>query len=584
MADRVAEIRSLERVKEIRDLEAKKSANADPGTAAMGFPDGPTSAAEESPGVIGRAKQGVGATAKLLDAPRAATGGPALALALKALTGKDAASLQEFSDGLNPTNLKQFPHSDEMFDRVGVPKGARMSDAIPGYGEPGNSPWYQPEKGGKLDFTARGAGGFLSDVATDPLTYLSFGASAAAKKALAESATSTALEQAAKESASPTAKALSMVGDQAANLGAKVPGVAQIGQGSEALANLADKSVVGRLASKLATGPSDMVSGLGEKMYKAPISSVEHEGVKYGKDGVADALYQAGVKSPIGMRQTTGKAASTLLGARDKIYQAADAAGATTNVDRALSNAKEMAAEIRANKIPAEQHIADQLEQQIAEHEAMVAGTPGTAAQTIEQPTGKLNWKGEPIMETITNPGKDAVPGMVLPASRSERIKRSLTDLISDAAYNQTAKTPVSAKSILPLANGFRSEGPLAVAEKLGPKAGQDVAELNSSAGKLIGTKKSQVAVQNANERLANNLTGLSGTDAFLPALAHSPEDGVMNLLQKKGMDALRLSVMPTGYALQKLGKGRLTAPVLDNYVRRKYINANQPGGQDGQN
>lgn len=578
--DSALKLEKAQKLFKAQTLYAQKNSD-EPGTNGMGFPDGPTPAEEEeSPSIVGRAKQGIGATAKLLDAPRAATGGPALALALKALTGKDAASMQDFGNGLNPTNLKTFPNADTMYERVGVPKGAKMSDYVPGYGEQGKSPWYRPEKGGMLDFSVRGAGGLATDIATDPLTYVSFGAAGAAKKAAQQSAARTVLEQASKEAASPVSKALSMAANKTGDVVANAPGIKQIGEGSEKLVNGLNSSRLGQVVTDLATAPSSAIKKVGKKIYDAPLTAVEHEGQKFGKSEIGDTMYQAGIKSPLGLREKGQAAIDALMGARDQILAKSDAAGGTVNMERALDEAKQTAAEIRRTGIPNEQHIADALESQIAAHQAMVAGEAGTEATKTLEPTGKLDWKGDPIKQEVVVPGKEAIPGRVLPGSMSRRIKTSLYEAAPNSTWSELSKTPQGAKALKPLSAGFRREQQLSTAEALGPKAGADVAELDSAAGGLLSTKKAQQSVQNVNERIANNAAGISGTDAIVGSLG---EQGVYNLLKKKGMDLLRLGAMGGGYGLRKAGEGRLTAPAIDTYLRRKLIKANEPGGNDGE-
>lgn len=79
------------------------------------------------------------------------------------------------------------PSSTELLTRAGVPQGKSLSDVLPGaYSQPGSggiSSFQLPEKGGPADPNLRSALGFAGDVAFDPLTYASAGASAAAKAA-----------------------------------------------------------------------------------------------------------------------------------------------------------------------------------------------------------------------------------------------------------------------------------------------------------------------------------------------------------------------------------------------------------------
>jgi hypothetical protein len=82
--------------------------------------------------------------------------------------------------------LMNAPTTSEYMDRAGVPEGAKVSDFVGGYAEPGKGRFLRPEKGGMLDPSVRGVAGFAGDVALDPLTYLSGGLSAAAKTGKAQ--------------------------------------------------------------------------------------------------------------------------------------------------------------------------------------------------------------------------------------------------------------------------------------------------------------------------------------------------------------------------------------------------------------
>ena len=87
--------------------------------------------------------------------------------ALAALAGRgDTVHVQDFKDAANP--LKPAPSSGEWLERMGVPPGKSLSDAIPGlYSETGDE-WTKFKKGGFMDPTARGAAGAGLDMALSP--------------------------------------------------------------------------------------------------------------------------------------------------------------------------------------------------------------------------------------------------------------------------------------------------------------------------------------------------------------------------------------------------------------------------------
>lgn len=100
----------------------------------------------------------------------------AVAGGLEALTGKELVDIKDVLEG-------RAPESSQILEKLGVPEGYSLSDIIPSmYSETGKG--IRLQKGGFLDPSARGASGLALDIATDPLTYLSFGTSAIAKPGL----------------------------------------------------------------------------------------------------------------------------------------------------------------------------------------------------------------------------------------------------------------------------------------------------------------------------------------------------------------------------------------------------------------
>jgi hypothetical protein len=95
-----------------------------------------------------------------------------LAKGVEALSGKNLGA--DWKQALRG----EAPGSAEFMKRAGVPEGGHLSD-IPGvsklYGSGPVSPWYALSKGGLLDPSARGAAGFVADMATDPLSYVGAG-------------------------------------------------------------------------------------------------------------------------------------------------------------------------------------------------------------------------------------------------------------------------------------------------------------------------------------------------------------------------------------------------------------------------
>jgi len=232
----------------------------------------------ETDGVVSKGIKTLQAGGKVLDYARGAIGGPALAAGLELLTGKDVNKLKNWKNAINPTRLDTYPSSAELMEEAGVPEGAKVSDYTD-----------KISKGGLLDFTLRGGGGLALDVATDPLTYLSFGTATAAKKGA----------------------------QGAAKGGAKT---------------LLEMPVL-KQAAAFATAPSRAVSDMGKKIFSWGITPIEQAGEKFGKDAVADTMYKHRIKgSARAIEEKIGKTTGDLKRERDLVLRQADAAGAT--VDR----------------------------------------------------------------------------------------------------------------------------------------------------------------------------------------------------------------------------------------------------------
>lgn len=576
MADEAA-LAKAKALYQAKTLYAQKSGAANmngdgfPGAGDGGAPDGPTEASTVDT-ALHAGKVGLGATAKALDVARGATTGPLEALALKMATGKDVASMKDWGNSVNPTNLNTFPSSSEMMDRAGVPSGAKLSDFAHVYGPAGKTPWYLPEEGGMLDPTVRGAGGFALDTAIDPLTYLSLGASAAGKKAVG-SASKAVFEQAAKQG----------LKEKLIQLAAK-PG--------EALAPLASKiaeSRVGNAVSKMATAPSRAMGDVGDKMYRSLILPIEHEGARYGKGDVAQTLYDAGVKSPIGIDKKAGEAANTLGGAADKMMADSEAAGAHLDMNSAMQGAKDLAADIRAKGHPEKQWIADQLEKKVAAHEEMLGGKAATPDVTKQVPSGKLDWKGDPIMESKTIPGTPAVEPRKIGAAEGAELKTDQWAPSGDAQWNELRKTPQGAVISNTVGGGLKKEVENTVERGLGPGAGADLAQINAERGKLLSTRRSQNRVTQQAGREMNNLTHITPTDTIIAALETMGDGpGFKGIAAKHALGAARMSTMPVGYGLKAAAGHSATAALMDAATRYKlkkllgYGSEEMPNGEEG--
>ena len=553
------------------DAAHAKLMNGQPGVASIGTTDGnPTPAADESltSKLMRYGGNTLGAIGKGFDA----LGGgdvvrPALASLAEGATGKNLYSSDELLNSINPTNLKTFPSSSELMKRAGVPEGAKLSDYVGGYGQPGQSPWYQPEKGGLLDPTLRGTGGFGMDVATDPLTYLTLGLGPIGKKALAEGATRMATEEAARANAGPIGRVLQKAGDIGSNAIDKVTSPLQ------ALAQKLGQSKVGQGLNSALQLPSEAVGSLGEKLYNAPVLAAEHEGQKFGKQGVAQTMYDSGIANPLNLAQKTQDVTNTLMNKSNGILRKAGDAGAALDMKAAMNPAREQAAKIRAEGRPNQQWVADALEKAVDEHEAMGGAKEAIPPSQTQVPTGLLDESGQPILKTLENPGTPAIQGKPVTPLTGGNLVSDQYKATPNAAFNELLRTPEGAQVTKPLSQGIRKATMDSVASALGPEAADTASTLRSDAGKLLSTQKASQRISNLADRLAHSSVAPSGITKLV-LLAGGPGAAAADM----GLNAARLTTMPAGYGLRKLSEGQLTAPLINNYFRRK-LTPNQ-GGQ----
>jgi hypothetical protein len=568
-----------------------------PGVQAIGT-DGP---APEPEGIVGKTVstigKGVGAVGKAFDVLRGTTTGPLLAAGLQAATGKDVFRPGEMVDAINPTNLKKFPGANELYARAGVPEGGKLSDVaksplsvVPGrladmfsqmpalqYKEhTGSNPWYQPEKGGMLDPTIRGAGGLATDIAIDPATWLSVGAAGLRRTAMEGDAVKQALQNAPK----------GIVADTASKIAAPAQSLLDMGTSpiEAATKALTDKfPVVGNAAVNLSQAPSNALAAMGKKFYNGFLMPVENEGAKYSKAEVGDDIYKAGIKTPFGLDKKLADKTGVIMDARDSILNKAGDAGAQVSMADSMEPIRQQIAKMRATRDPQTQAIADTMENKMNEYLQLEKGTPAVAPQTSSVNTGILDAQGNPITRSEVTPGVDAVPGMKVPPKLASGYKTSLYNALPAGTFNDTVNTPLGGELRATLARGLKNATENSVASTLGPEAGQSVQNLNDTAGKFLSTRKAQLRVSNQADRVASDIGNITGTDANLVPLSMmnhgGAEEGLTALALRKAMQTLRLGAMPTGYGMRKAAEGELTGPALDVFLRQQMIqkaNTNQ--------
>lgn len=340
------------------------------------------------------------------------------------------------------------PSSAEYLERMGLESGGSLSDILPSlYSETGEG--LQLQKGGMLDPTARGTAGFAMDVAADPLTYLTFGASAVGKMGKVGKGVETALKP---------------------------------------LSKTAEKG--------------------GKSMYKSGLKRIDFEASKYGKEPVSDLLMERGIAGGAGkIQKEMDILGDTLLKERNDILDAATKAGGTVDMDRAMRNTVERIAEIRASKDPMLQPIADALENQIKSYSALKEAPEKLITQQV--PTGKTMFisptKEVPLMETISH--KIPAQPPVTPTQASG-FKTSLYQSMPKSAYAEAVQTPTGKQIQKEMARGLKESTEESVGRTLGTDAQKALEKTNADLGKILTTKEKQTAEawKEANKNLVTSV------------------------------------------------------------------------------
>lgn len=527
-------------------------------------------------------QSGLAHVAKIADI----AGGPSrtlLATIAQKLTGKNLVKPGDWAHALNPiTDTQRAPDIKEYAKRAGATSGFSASDILPIYAKKGSlHPALQPEVGGMLDPSVLDAVGFAGDVASDPLSWLSMGGAGIAKDA-AQTASKTALEQAAREGAGRLGKTVAAVGDAAQPVADLL---AAPGRAAQAIPGA--KIVTG--AAQL---PSTIIEKLGKLGYKSVVRPVEFQGAKYGKGDIADTLFNAGIKMPFGLPQKAGNAAGVLMDARDKLLAEAGQAGGVASMESAVAPLRARIAKIRATGDPEAGRVADALESRLNEYvqlEKPTPGepaTPGTPPSTREVPSSILGPDGQPLTRTETipgspgSPGTPDIPGKQVTPAESSAYKTSLYDSIPQGAFAEATKTKLGERLKKMLAGGMKEETEAATARALGPQAGENLRDLNDSAGKLLGTRGGQASVATKAERELDKLGHLGGSDIVASgagAISGSAKDHtglgmLLGIIANKLRQGGQLMTMPGGYALRKLGEGQFSGPAIDSLTRQAVV------------
>lgn len=453
----------------------------------------------------------MGALAKWTSGLRSASTGPATAALLEKLSGKKVFNAEEWKDALNLTNLKQGPSNAELFKRAGW-NNPVLSDIVPGYAKPGTQhPFYQPEKGGMLDPGVAGA----LQMATDPAMYTGLGEAALMAKGL--------------------------------------PRLAQ----------------AARYANNTVNPLSMTAKFVGKDMYESPLLHLEQQGERKAKEGIAQTLYEGGVKTPRNLPENAQRVASDLMNKRDRILNAASNAGGKASQEEAVAGLKSAIAKIRATQDPAQQAIADKMEERLNKYLAVERGTPGkppTPDQIVEKPSPILDEHGQPFINEEVIPGDPGTPGVapkVVTPMEASGYKTSIYKTQPKTYYNTAGQSDLESEMDALLAQGELKAAQTGVKNTLGENAANQVAEYNRKAGGIFSTQGAQQTISDRAGRQANTLKELTPADVITMAAGaagggamggHTLEGAAVALALKKVASAVNQSKMPAGYYLRKTG------------------------------
>lgn len=450
--------------------------------------------------------------------------------------------------------------SAQLMEKAGVPEGYQV-DILP-EGTPFGL--------GKGKTSVRDVGGFVGDVALDPLTYLSFGTSALGKQALK------------------------------AQLAGKLGKAAALEKAAK---------VVNAIDNPLAS----LSSSTGKKIYKSGLKAIDEEAIKYGKEPVSDLLMKEKVW---GTTRSIGKQMDELgdrkLLERNSILKEATKAGAEVDMSEAMAPAMAKIADLKASGDPKKMILARRLQKEVDKYLALGAkegesvirelprgmemggghtpvdfvDLPGVVSgePSVMKKTG-LDVAGGPITESVpqtlvsTGPTRNTivgatVPDMPLPQAplsfmdftermagptpiKASGMKTSLTGAIPDAMWRDSAIYGSAKEAEKSLGRGMKE----AVEKSVGRASGKEKQELlkrtNAELGQILTTKEKQAieASKAAKKDVISQVDALAASAGFWP------------FVYKKAAQTAQMPLVRTG-----VGLGLQSAPwqmMIDPLSRR---------------
>ncbi len=166
-----------------------------------------------------------------------------------------------------------------------------------------------------------------------------------------------------------------------------------------------------------------------------------------------------------------------------------------------------------------------------------------------------------PVGGKYTTTTTERVPGPNPEATA--QWKRDAYSTAKDAAYDTAKRTTAWQAHYKSMGFGLKEATEKAIEKTLGKEAALKYMLENEEAGKLLSTAKSQTKVANQRARDTNTLTSTSNTEALLGALAHASGKGLESVGLSKLLRGVKMSRMPIGYALRNTPQAPVTAGVV---------------------
>lgn len=292
------------------------------------------------------------------------------------------------------------PSSADYLRRMDLPDGS-LSDLMPSmYGEPGDGT-FKPNKGGMLDPTAKGTAGFAMDVALDPLTYASGGASALGKLAKAEK-------------------------------------LAQMGKLGNAISKTAE--VGSKTLSAVGDPLKEGTKWAGEKLYKSGFKAADEVARDFGKTAASDIMWKNRVTGT--SQQIADKAselAQNLNRERETLLREADAAGAVVDMEKAMEQGNARIAEALASRDPSKIPVAEKLRAKLQEYQNLTQGRdsltnlPTNAPVNASQAAGMKSSLYDAIGDQAYKDAAATTTGKAIQKDMARGLKTAIEDAANKA-------------------------------------------------------------------------------------------------------------------------------------------------------